>query len=117
MWAALIWVGKVAWTVVKWAALKPLFVVAAGVTLVAAAQWLRAQPWAGSNVIADLSNTIGGALIVLGLGAFVVRGILAAVAAAKVRIVGTIAYVGIVSFALAILGAPFGSPQLVFGVK
>lgn len=55
----------------KWAVAHPLGAALVGVGLLLSSLWLRAQPWIGANVLANVTGTMGTVLVSFGIGAWV----------------------------------------------
>ncbi len=71
MWAALVWIGKVAIKVTLWALAHPIVATAVGAGAAAAGAWLREQPWMGSDVLGRIVGAFGLSVLATGLGAWV----------------------------------------------
>ena len=65
-------VGVAKW-VLSWAVANPLGAVIVGVTLIVASWWLKAQPWAGADVLANVVGLAGQGILGVGIGSWIGR--------------------------------------------
>jgi len=76
MWDAFVWIGKVAYHVVKWLVLHPVATVVIGVGVYTAGVVLANQPWAGAAELGNWVMGFGKGLVTFGLAAYLGRGLI-----------------------------------------